>query len=40
MTVMEFLDYLVRGKDTRQLASDLAWVYAARQSSAARRAHS
>jgi hypothetical protein len=37
MTVIEFLEYLFRGSDTRDLALDLAWVYESRQASAARR---
>lgn len=37
MTIIEFLDYLFKGRDTRDLALDLAWVYEARQASAARR---
>ena len=38
MTVIEVLNYLVRGQDTGKLAADLAWVYESRQDSAARRA--
>jgi len=38
MTVIEFLDYLLRGKDTHQLAADLAWVYGSRQAAVERRA--
>jgi hypothetical protein len=38
VTVVEFLNYLLRGKDTRQLAQDLAWVYGSRQAAAKRRA--
>ena len=34
MTVFEFLEYLFKGRDTRDLALDLAWVYEARQASA------
>jgi hypothetical protein len=37
MTVKEFLEYLVRGRDTRELAYDLAWVYESRQAAAVRR---
>ncbi len=37
MTVIEFLEYLFKGRDTRDLALDLAWVYEARQASAVRR---
>jgi hypothetical protein len=38
MTVIEFLEYLLRGKDTNQLAHDLAWVYGSRQAAAQRQA--
>ena len=38
MTVVEFLNYLLRGKDTSELAHDLAWVYGSRQAAADRRA--
>ncbi|MET0628254.1 MAG: hypothetical protein ABW033_07350 [Acidimicrobiia bacterium] len=38
MTVIEFLNYLLRGQDTGKLAADLAWVYESRQVAAARRA--
>jgi len=37
MTVREFLEYLFRGQDTRELAYDLAWVYESRQAAALRR---
>jgi hypothetical protein len=37
MTVIEFLNYLLRGQDTGKLAADLAWVYESRQVAAARR---
>ena len=37
MTVIEFLNYLFRGSDTKQLAADLAWVYESRQAAANRR---
>ena len=37
MTVIEFLEYLFRGNDTRDLALDLAWVYESRQAAAVRR---
>lgn len=37
MTVIEFLEYLFRGRDTRELALDLAWVYESRQAAATRR---
>ncbi|MET0895012.1 MAG: hypothetical protein ABWY77_02085 [Acidimicrobiia bacterium] len=40
MSVTEFLDYLIRGKDTSGLALDLAWVYESRQAAAARRTDS
>lgn len=38
MTVTEFLNYLLRGKDTHKLAYDLARVYESRQAAAERRA--
>jgi hypothetical protein len=38
MTVTELINYLLlRGKDTRELAYDLAWVYESRQAAAERR---
>jgi hypothetical protein len=37
MTVVEFLEYLFKGSDTRDLALDLAWVYESRQASEVRR---
>jgi hypothetical protein len=37
MSVIDFLNYLFRGQDTRDLALDLAWVYETRQASARRR---
>jgi hypothetical protein len=37
MTVVEFLEYLFKGSDTRDLALDLAWVYESRQASDVRR---
>ena len=37
MTVVEFLEYLFKGPDTRDLALDLAWVYESRQASEVRR---
>jgi len=40
MTVTDFLNYLLRGKDTSQLAHDLAWVYGSRQAAAERRSRS
>jgi hypothetical protein len=38
VTVIEFLEYLLHGEDTSQLAHDLAWVYGSRQAAAERRA--
>jgi hypothetical protein len=38
MTLTDFLNYLWRGKDTDQLALELAWVYETRQATAIRRA--
>ena len=40
MTVIDFLNYLLRGEDTSQLAHDLAWVYGSRQAAAERRSRS
>jgi hypothetical protein len=38
MTVIEFLNYLLRGQDTGKLAADLAWAYELRQVAATCRA--